>query len=160
MYNRVLAGPHCKTALISALALWTLISAAGVSAQDDVFSEYREMMGDDNPAVFVSEEGADYWSLPAGPRQATLQQCDLGLGPGVVDGAYARLPRYFEDTERVMDLEDRLFHCMEQLQGRSPETIRAKPYSSTVTTQLAILVPESDDVGSNPEFYYTTKVIE
>ncbi len=142
MNNRLPAGLRRTIAIISTLALWALVPLASVSAQDDVFSEYREMMGDDNPAVFVSEEGADYWSLPAGPRQASLEQCDLGLGPGVLAGAYARLPRYFADTKRVMDLEDRLFHCMEQLQGRSADSIRAKPYSGTgdMGTELEALV--------------------
>ena len=34
-------------------------------------------------------------------------------------GAYARLPRYFEDTDQVQDLESRLLTCMVALQGRS-----------------------------------------
>lgn len=109
--------------------LFILLAGVSVSAQDDTFSQYREMMGEDNPAIFVSEEGAEFWSQPAGPRQASLEQCDLGLGPGVVEGAYARLPRYFEDAATVMDLEARLFYCMGQLQGRSPADIRRKPYS-------------------------------
>ena len=32
-----------------------------------------------------------------------------------------RLPRYFKDADRVMDLETRLLHCMTTLQGRSRE---------------------------------------
>ena len=101
------------------------MTVANASAQDDTFSQYREMMGEDNPAIFVSEEGADYWSQPGGPRQVSLEQCDLGLGPGVVEGAYAGLPRYFDDAERVMDLEARLLHCMVQLQGRTWQDARA-----------------------------------
>jgi len=31
-----------------------------------------------------------------GPKQVSLEACDLGLGPGVVKGAYAQLPRYFK----------------------------------------------------------------
>ena len=31
------------------------------------------------------------------------EQCDLGLGPGVVKGAYVQLPRYFADTGKVME---------------------------------------------------------
>ena len=30
---------------------------------DDAFSEYRDMLGDDNPAIFVIEEGADFGEL-------------------------------------------------------------------------------------------------
>lgn len=101
----------------------------GLHAQEDVFAEYREMMGDDNPAIFVIEEGEEYWYAEAGPKAQTLEACDLGLGPGVVDGAYAQLPRYFEDTGRVMDLEGRLEYCMIELQGRTREEIHTKPYS-------------------------------
>jgi sulfur-oxidizing protein SoxA len=35
----------------------------------------------------------------------------------VVKGAYVSLPRYFEDTKKVQDLETRLVTCMEQHQG-------------------------------------------
>jgi sulfur-oxidizing protein SoxA len=99
-------------------------------ADDGVFDEYRDMLGDDNPAVFVVEEGADYWREPQGPEAVSLERCDLGLGPGVVAGAYAQLPRYFADAGRVMDLEARLAHCMTSLQGRSGEEIHRKPYSA------------------------------
>ena len=34
-------------------------------------------------------------------ERAALEQCDLGLGPGVVKGAYAQLPKYFADADRV-----------------------------------------------------------
>jgi sulfur-oxidizing protein SoxA len=48
---------------------------------------------------------------------ATLEACDFGLGAGVVKGAYAQLPRYFADADRVMDLESRIAWCMVTLQG-------------------------------------------
>ena len=44
----------------------------------------------------------------ADPSKVSFERCDLGLGPGVVKGAYARLPRYFADAGKVMDLETRL----------------------------------------------------
>ena len=47
----------------------------------------------------------------------SLEKCDLGKGAGVTKGAYAELPRYFSDVGKVMDLEARLIHCMETLQG-------------------------------------------
>lgn len=108
-----------------------MLAAAGSlwAQQDDTFTQYREMMGDDNPAVFVSEEGMDYWQQPGGPREVSLETCDLGLGPGVVEGAYAQLPRYFADTRSVMDLEARLVYCMVELQGRPLAEVTGKPYS-------------------------------
>ena len=42
--------------------------------------------------------GEELWQTKAGPKAATLQQCDLGKGPGVVQGAYVELPRYFKDV--------------------------------------------------------------
>ncbi len=110
-------------------ALFSLLPVTASAQDDSIFDEYREMMGDDNPAIFVVDEGEEYWALEQGPKSATLEACDLGLGPGVVDGAYAQLPRFFEDVGRVMDLEARLEHCMVTLQGRSREQIHAKPYS-------------------------------
>ena len=119
-------------------------SLAAVALSDDggIFDEYREMMGDDNPAIFVIDEGEEYWFTPAGPKEATLEQCDLGLGAGVVEGAYAQFPRYFEDTDRVMDLEGRLEHCMIELQGRTSAEVQAKPYSlrGDLGTEMEALV--------------------
>ena len=56
---------------------------------------------------------------PRGPKKVSLEKCDLGLGPGVVKGAYAQMPRYFADADRVMDLETRLVWCMVEAAGLS-----------------------------------------
>ncbi len=124
-----------KNGLFAALAWVTLaalnVPAAAVAqdAGDDIFAQYREMFGDDNPAELIELQGEDLWSQTRGPKKASLEQCDLGLGPGKLDGAYARLPRYFADTKRVMDLETRLIHCMVTLQGFAEKDLVAKPFS-------------------------------
>ncbi|MCW5624072.1 MAG: sulfur oxidation c-type cytochrome SoxA [Burkholderiales bacterium] len=83
------------------------------------------MLKDGNPADLMELRGAALWTTPRGPRHATLEACDLGLGPGVVDGAYARLPRWFDDTGRVQDVESRLVTCMVTLQGfRAEDAMR------------------------------------
>jgi len=82
---------------------------------------YRQMVSEDSPAELFEVEGEALWKKPQGPKQASLEKCDLGLGPGVLKGAYAQLPRYFKDADRVMDLETRLLHCMMTLQGRGRE---------------------------------------
>lgn len=140
--------PSPLSALATALCGLTLSAAF---AQDDgTFSEYREMFGDDNPAVFVIDEGAAIWSEARGPEEVSLEQCDLGLGPGKVEGAYAQLPRYFEDADRVMDLETRLIHCMVELQGFDRDEITADPYSgrgetdSTLEALAAYVASESE----------------
>ena len=89
--------PNLEVAL---LAAW--LCAAPLAADDGLFDQYRDLMGDDNPAVFVIDEGEELWFTPQGPESATLEACDLGLGPGVTAGAYVRFPRYFPDTDAVM----------------------------------------------------------
>ncbi len=105
------------------LCAWAVLTALGsstvVMAQDaaDGIAKYREMLQDGNPAELFEAKGEDLWKQKRGPKAASLEQCDLGLGPGVVKGAFVTLPRYFMDTGRVQDLESRLLTCMETLQG-------------------------------------------
>ncbi len=68
------------------------------------------------------------WKTAAGPNKVTLEKCDLGQGAGVVDGAFAELPRYFADASKVMDLETRLMWCMEKLQGIKHDDLVKRPY--------------------------------
>lgn len=79
--------------------------------------EYRQALADGNPADLWEARGEDLWKQKRGPKNASLEACDLGKGPGVVKGAYAELPRYFADADRVMDLESRLLYCMQTQQG-------------------------------------------
>ena len=105
------------------LCAWAVLTALGgstvVMAQDaaDGIAKYREMLQDGNPAELFEVKGEDLWKQKRGPKAASLEKCDLGLGPGVVKGAFVTLPRYFKDTGRVQDLESRLLTCMETLQG-------------------------------------------
>lgn len=80
---------------------------------------YHAMLADPfaNPAWFAVDRGEELWKTAAGPKNATLEACDLGLGAGVVAGAYAQLPRYFADADRVMDADTRIAWCREDLQG-------------------------------------------
>ncbi len=95
---------------------------APASAQDvkKETDRYKEMLAEGSPAELFAITGEELWKKPQGPKQASLEKCDLGKGPGVLKGAYAGLPRYFKDAGRVMDLETRLVYCMTTLQGRSP----------------------------------------
>ena len=114
------------------LAFLALFGSSIVMAQaaSDALAQYREMMADDNPADLWVTRGAELWKAPRGPRQVSLEQCDLGLGAGVTKGAYAALPRYFNDAKKVMDLETRLAHCMVTLQGMKLEDVVRQPYGS------------------------------
>jgi sulfur-oxidizing protein SoxA len=92
-----------------------------LAAQDakKEIQKYQQMIADGSPVELFELEGEALWKKPQGPKSASLEKCDLGQGAGVLKGAYARLPRYFKDADRVMDLETRLLHCMQTLQGRS-----------------------------------------
>ncbi len=96
---------------------------APVCSQDTKkeIQRYQRMIAEGSPVELFELGGEELWRKPQGPRNASLEQCDLGMGPGVLKGAYARLPRYFRDTDSVMDLESRLLHCMTTLQGRTRE---------------------------------------
>ncbi len=125
-----------RTFGIVALAAGMALTALA-QAQDDskdstaaALAQYRQMLADGNPAELWEAAGEELWKKPAGPKQASLEACDLGLGPGVVKGAYARLPRYFKDTGRVMDVEQRLMHCRMTLQGLTQDEASANPFSS------------------------------
>ena len=101
--------------LLLLLAAFSL-QGSGQSALDEI-AKYREQLAAGNPAELWEARGEDLWKQKRGPKKASLEGCDLGKGPGVVKGAYAELPRYFADTDRVMDLETRLLHCMTTQQG-------------------------------------------
>jgi L-cysteine S-thiosulfotransferase len=104
------------------LALVLLALLAGAAQAQDAKKEiekYQRMIADSSPVELFELQGEGLWKKRQGPRNATLEQCDFGLGAGKLKGAYAQLPRYFADADRVMDLETRLLHCMQTLQGRT-----------------------------------------
>jgi sulfur-oxidizing protein SoxA len=102
------------------VALALAVAAGGAAAQksaSQAIDEYRAMLADGNPADLFEAKGEGLWKQQRGPKNASLERCDLGKGPGVVKGAFVELPRYFADTGKVQDLETRLVTCMERLQG-------------------------------------------
>ncbi|MGE5616749.1 MAG: sulfur oxidation c-type cytochrome SoxA [Bacillota bacterium] len=106
-------------ALAGAAAAATLASAQQDSTVREI-ERYRAALSEDNPADLWIERGAALWKEKRGPKNASLEKCDIGLGPGVVKGAYTVLPKYFADTDKVQDLESRLVTCMVTLQGLTP----------------------------------------
>jgi sulfur-oxidizing protein SoxA len=124
------------------LALCGAAFAAGVAAQttSDEIAKYREMIADGNPAELYEAKGEELWKKVDGPKKASLERCDLGLGAGVVKGAYARLPRYFADTDRVQDAESRLLTCMETLQGFSAADVAKTPFGRGKKAGVVALV--------------------
>lgn len=113
-----------------AIALTTPVRVDAQNSADTIreIERYRAMLADGNPAELHVARGEEMWKQKRGPKMATLERCDLGLGAGVVKGAYAQLPRYFADAEKVMDLEQRLLHCQMQLQGFARDAVVKQPF--------------------------------
>lgn len=115
--------------------------------------EYRAMLQDGNPSELFEAKGEDLWAKKRGPKNASLEKCDLGKGPGVVKGAFVELPRYFADTGRVQDLESRLLTCMETLQGFSAVEIAktgfGKGEQNNVTALATWIAAESKGLRFN-----------
>ena len=115
------------------LLLTTALAAACASAYAqkstaDGIAEYRAMLADGNPSELFEAKGEELWAKKRGPKNASLERCDLGKGPGVVKGAWVELPRWFPDTNKVQDLESRLLTCMETLQGLNAAEIAKTPF--------------------------------
>lgn len=108
---------------------FTTFAVAGNSATDEI-AKYRELLADGNPAELWEMQGEELWKKKILPKNVSLEQCDLGKGPGIVKGAYVELPRYFKDVNKVMDLEQRLIFCRINIQGLSHEQAVKTPYGS------------------------------
>jgi L-cysteine S-thiosulfotransferase len=138
------------TIVASALLSGPSIAQQKTTAQG--IADYRAALQDGNPADLNAARGEVAWKAKRGPKNMSLETCDLGLGPGKVKGAVAVLPRYFADTNRVMDLESRLIHCMATLQGADPKSFTANTVFSRegekatmVEDIVAFLYDESRD---------------
>lgn len=103
----------------SLIALGAAAVAVTAFAQnsDAEIAKYRAALQDGNPAELWEMKGEVLWRTKRGSKNASLETCDVGKGPGVLNGAYAELPRYFADAGKVMDLEARLVYCMQTIQG-------------------------------------------
>lgn len=119
------------------VAIGVAIGASVGMASDQTEKElekYRAMLKADpwsNPALLDADRGAALWTAKRAPKNASLEGCDLGKGPGKVEGAFAELPRYFADADRVMDAETRILWCMEKLQGFDAAAFKQNPHPAS-----------------------------
>lgn len=120
---------------IIGLLLASPLASASSHAQPPTDSEreiekYREMISDpmSNPGFLNVDRGEALWVLARGTKGVSLEQCDLGKGAGKLEGAYAELPRYFRDADRVMDLEQRLAWCMQTVQGLDTADVERRKF--------------------------------
>jgi L-cysteine S-thiosulfotransferase len=133
-----------KLGLTVALTVGLWVVANSVWAQNKTtaegIAEYRALLADGNPADLFEAKGEALWAQQRGPKNATLQGCDLGQGAGVVKGAFVELPRWFADTQKVQDLESRLLTCMQNLQGLDAAAVAATPFGKGEQVNLEALV--------------------
>jgi L-cysteine S-thiosulfotransferase len=141
-------------------AFFACLTSAQLAAQNSDQSvreieRYRQMLAEDNPAELTVARGESLWQQKRGPKGQSLGTCDLGLGSGVVKGAYVQLPRYFADVDKVMDLEQRLLHCQVTLQGFTREELVAQPFGdgpnkkSSMEALVAYVTDESRGLKMN-----------
>ena len=75
------------------LAAGAALGAWAQSSPEAEIAKYREALAAGNPADLWEARGEALWQQKRGPKNASLEACDIGKGPGVVKGAYAALPR-------------------------------------------------------------------
>lgn len=108
--------------LVAAACICAFVSAAQAQGSDPL-GIGRQMLAEDNPGELWIDKGKELFYEKRGPKKASLEQCDFGLGAGKLEGASTQLPRYFPDTDKVQDLESRLVTCMVELQGFKREDV-------------------------------------
>ncbi len=107
---------------------------------------FLEQSGGVHPGeLFVALGEELYQSLEGNGK--TMADCDFGKGPGVLEGAYAELPRYFPDTDRVEDLDTRIKSCLENVLGLTygqdfgrEEVVVLASYIATFSNEMPINV--------------------
>jgi len=123
-------------ALRSAAALLVVcfsgIAALAQDASEKEIERYRQMLSDpmSNPGYLAVDRGEVLWKEKRGTKNVSLETCDLGEGAGKLEGAFAHLPRYFQDADKVMDLEQRLLWCMQKIQDLDIKDVVARRFSS------------------------------
>lgn len=135
------------------LSLCAVAPAMAQKTTSQGIDEYRAMLADGNPSELFEAKGEDLWKKVRGPKNVSLEKCDLGQGPGIVKGVFVALPRYFADTQRVQDLESRLVTCMETLQGFNAAEIANTPFGKgeqvNVTALATWIAAESKGLRFN-----------
>jgi sulfur-oxidizing protein SoxA len=154
-----------KAALTAAIAVLALgFGASGAQAQPQLtdaekeIERYRAMISDpmSNPGFLAVDRGEVLWAQKRGEKNVSLETCDLGEGPGKLEGAYARLPRFFADADKVMDLEQRLLWCMQKVQGLDTKDVVARRFSgpgraSDMEDLVAFIANKSSGMKIEPQ---------
>lgn len=124
---------HATAGLALAAILYSLagLAAHAQDASEKEIERYRAMISDpmSNPGYLAVDRGEVLWKTTRGSKNVSLEGCDLGVGAGKLEGAFAKLPRFFADADKVMDLEQRLLWCMQTIQGLDTKDVVARRFS-------------------------------
>jgi L-cysteine S-thiosulfotransferase len=151
---------RCAAMLLVSMAFPAGIAHAQATAQDSEkeIERYRAMISDpfSNPGFLNVDRGEILWRKAGGTNNVSLEACDLGLGAGKLVGAFAKLPRYFADADRVMDLEQRLLWCMEKVQGADTKDVVKRRFSgpgvaSDMEDLVAFIANKSNGTKLEPQ---------
>lgn len=149
-----------SAALLLAATLFggTASAQTALSDSEKEIERYRAMISDpmSNPGFLAVDRGEALWSLKRGAKNVSLETCDLGEGPGKLEGAFAKLPRYFSDTDQVMDLEQRLLHCMKTVQELDTADVIKRKFSgpgraSDMEDLVAFIANKSSGMKIQPQ---------
>jgi sulfur-oxidizing protein SoxA len=157
-----LAGAICVAALTLAAGLMSGAPARSQAPAPDLsekeIERYRAMISDpmSNPGYLNVDRGEQLWALKRGARNVSLETCDLGEGPGKLEGAFAKLPRHFADADQVMDLEQRLLWCMRNIQELDTRDVIARRFSAPGRTSdmedlVAFIANKSNGMKYEPQ---------
>ncbi len=119
------------TALAAILLFLSGLAAVAQDASEKEIERYRAMISDplSNPGYLAVDRGEVLWAQKRGTKNVSLETCDLGLGAGKLEGAFAQMPRFFADASKVMDLEQRLLWCMQNVQGLDTKDVVMRRFS-------------------------------
>lgn len=69
--------------LCAALVGMVALGSAALAQSENPVEEYRRLLADPfaNPGYLFVDRGEALWHQKRGPKNASLEECDLGLGP-------------------------------------------------------------------------------
>lgn len=105
-----------KKFLVSSALVFGGVALTSI-AQEELPTHLKEMLElGIHPGHTFVEEGKDYYNNLKGPNEKTCATCH-GKDGEKLKGAYARMPKYYKDIDRVADADTRIRECMIKYMG-------------------------------------------
>jgi len=109
-----------KKKLLSA-AVCVVVLGAVATAQEQMPTHLKELLElGMHPGHAYVDEGREVFNTLKGPNGRTCASCH-GEDGAKLEGAYARMPRYYTDIDRVADIDLRILSCMTEYMGFDPK---------------------------------------